>query len=90
MRFAAGDIVRTSRYDPPHHTRVPRYVRGALGTVVESQGEHPLPDDRARGLPASPQPVYTVRFSAVELFGQGDHFVTVDVWESHLKPGERL
>jgi nitrile hydratase subunit beta len=90
MRFAAGDIVRTSRSDPPHHSRVPRYARGALGTVVESQGEHPLPDDRARDLPAFPQPVYTVRFPAVELFGQGDHFVTVDVWESHLEPGEKL
>lgn len=85
MRFRPGDRVRTSRADPPHHTRVPRYARGALGTIVEPQGEHPLPDDRARGLPAEPQPVYTVRFHARELFGQGDHHVTVDVWEAHLE-----
>jgi hypothetical protein len=26
-----------------------------------------------------------VRFSARELFGEGDHDVTVDVWESHLE-----
>ena len=86
MRFRSGEAVRTSRTDPPHHTRVPGYSRGAVGTVVEPQGMHPLPDDRARGLPAEPQPVYTVRFAARELFGVGDHHVTVDVWERHLEP----
>ncbi len=86
MRFTPGETVRTSRADPPHHTRVPRYARGAVGTVVEPQGEHPLADDRARGLASPPQTVYTVRFPARELFGEGDHHVTVDVWESHLEP----
>ncbi len=85
MRFSPGDRVRTTRADPPHHSRVPRYARGAVGTVVELQGSHPLADLRAQGLPAEPEPVYTVRFSAGELFGQGDHSVTVDVWESRLE-----
>ncbi len=85
MRFSPGDRVRTTRADPPHHSRVPRYARGAVGTVVELQGHHPLADLRAQGLPAEPEPVYTVRFSAGELFGQGDHSVTVDVWESRLE-----
>ena len=83
-RFAAGDVVVTDREDPPHHCRLPRYARGAVGTVVGSQGSHPLADDRARGLPAEPEPVYTVRFAARELFVDGDHSVTVDVWESRL------
>ncbi|MCW2669256.1 MAG: hypothetical protein QOJ48_276 [Frankiales bacterium] len=82
--FSSGDRVRTSRADPAHHTRVPRYARGAVGSVVEPIGEHPLPDDRARGV-TTVEPVYTVRFSARELFGEGDHDVTVDVWESHLE-----
>ena len=85
MRFSPGDRVRTTRADPPHHSRLPRYARGAVGTVVEPQGEHPLADDRARGLPAEPETVYAVRFAASELFGQGDHSVTVDVWESRLE-----
>ena len=85
-RFAAGDRVRTSRVDPPHHTRLPRYARGAVGTVVEPQGRHPRADERARGLAAPPEPVYTVRFAAQELFGEGDHAVTVDLWESYLSP----
>ena len=84
--FVADDRVRATRWDPPHHCRLPRYVRGARGVVVESQGSHPLPDDRARGLPTVPEPVYTVRFRASELFGRGDHAVTVDIWESHLSP----
>ncbi len=88
-RFSAGDLVRTSLVDPPHHTRLPRYARGAVGTVVEPQGSHPLPDDRARCLPSIPEPVYAVRFGARELFGAGDHTVTVDLWESYLRPATR-
>lgn len=85
-RFGPGDRVQASRVDPPHHTRLPRYARGAVGTVVARQGRHALPDDRARSLPAEPEPVYAVRFTARELFGEGDHTVTVDLWESYLRP----
>ncbi len=85
-RFLPGMLVRTSRTDPPHHTRLPRYARGAVGTIVQSLGRHPLPDDRARGLPCDPLPVYTVRFPARELFDAGEHAVTLDIWESHLMP----
>jgi hypothetical protein len=85
-RFVPGDRVVTSRTDPAHHTRLPRYARGAVGTVVESQGRHPLPDDNARGVVTPPQPVYAVRFTARELFGAGDHVVVVDLWQSYLSP----
>ncbi len=87
--FRPGDQVLITRTDPPHHTRVPRYARGAIGTVVEPQGSHPLPDDRARQLPAEPEPVYSVRFAARDLFGEGDHTVTVDLWASYLRPAGR-
>jgi hypothetical protein len=84
--FSLGDQVRTSRTDPLHHTRLPRYARGATGTVVERQGCYPLPDHRARQFPAEREPVYAVRFAAAELFGEGDHTVTVDLWQSYLRP----
>jgi hypothetical protein len=85
-RFVPGVRVRTRRTDPPHHTRLPRYARGAVGTVVEPEGAHPLADDRARGLPSAPQTVYAVRFAASELFGEGDYAVVLDLWEDYLTP----
>lgn len=85
-RFRPGDRVLTSRADPVHHTRLPRYARGAAGTVLELEGRHPLPDDRSRGLPAAAEPVYAVRFGAAELFGAGGHQVILDLWESYLRP----
>lgn len=87
VRFAAGDRVWVRTTDPGHHTRTPRYVRGHQGVVVESQGEWPLADDRARGV-SQPrvEPVYTVRFAARDLWGVGAHWVTVDLWESYVEP----
>jgi hypothetical protein len=85
-RFRPGDRVLTSPADPAHHTRLPRYARGAAGTVVEVEGHHPLPDDRSRGLPAEPEPVYAVRFPAAELFGAGNHEIILALWESYLRP----
>jgi nitrile hydratase beta subunit-like protein len=83
-RFAPGDRVRTRTVDPDGHTRLPRYARGAIGVVVEPAGSHPLADDRARGRAGSAQTVYHVRFDAADLFGAGDHTVTVELWEDYL------
>ena len=85
-RFAPGDRVRTAHHDPAGHTRLPRYARGATGTVVQVAGHHPLADDRARGRAGEPEAVYCVRFPAAELFGEGEHTVTVELWESYLTP----
>lgn len=82
--FAIGAGVRTSRVDPLHHTRLPRYARGAVGTIVGCQGSHPRPDDRARGIDTEAEHVYAVRFDARQLFGEGDHSVTLALWQSYL------
>jgi hypothetical protein len=87
-RFAPGDRVRTRTIDPDGHTRLPRYARGAVGVIVEPAGSHPLADDRARGRVGSAQTVYHVRFAAADLFGAGDHTVTVELWEDYLTPVE--
>jgi nitrile hydratase len=48
-------------------------------------GRWPLPDDSAQGIvPPRVETCYAVRFSAADLWGSGDHFVTVDLWESYL------
>ena len=85
-RFAPGDRVRTRIADPTHHTRLPRYARGARGEIVSTAGHHPLADDRARGLASDPRAVYHVRFAASDLFGAGDHAVVVELWEDYLEP----
>lgn len=86
MTFAPGTRVRARLTDPLHHTRLPRYVRGHVGEIVEAEEERPLPDDVARGV-ASPrvETVYAVRFPAGDLWAEGAHYVTVDLWESYLE-----
>lgn len=88
-RFRAGQLVRTRGADPAHHTRLPRYARGKLGTIVEPEGTHPRPDEHSRGIDVPPEPVYAVRFSASELWAAGDHAVVLDLWESYLEPVDR-
>lgn len=85
-RFSLGSQVLTRTIDPSHHTRLPRYARGAVGTVIEAEGRHPLPDDRARGLPSENRTVYAVRFRGRDLFGEGDHTVVLALWEDYLTP----
>jgi len=80
-----GDRVRTRAVDPPGHTRLPRYARGAVGVLVEPAGRHPLADERARGRETEPHIVWHVRFRATDLFGAGDHTVTVELWEDYLE-----
>ena len=83
-RFVPGARVRTRTADPAGHTRLPRYARGAVGVLVEEAGRHPLADDRARDVVGEPQPVWHVRFAAADLFGAGDHTVTVELWQDYL------
>jgi nitrile hydratase subunit beta len=80
-----GDRVRTRAVDPAGHTRLPRYARGAVGVLVEPAGRHPLADERARGRATEPRAVWHVRFRAADLFGAGDHTVTVELWEDYLE-----
>ena len=88
-RFDAGDLVRARNMHPPTHTRLPRYVRGHVGTVAHVQGCHVFPDAHAHGRGEDPRWLYTVRFDARELWGaDGDPTVTVsvDAFEPYLEP----
>ncbi len=87
--FKAGDKVRTKNINPPTHTRLPRYVRGRVGTVERVIGYHVFPDSNATGAGENPQWLYTVRFDGRELWGpEGDPTtkVSVDAWEPYLEP----
>ncbi len=88
-RFATGDRVRTRNLNPPTHTRLPRYVRGKVGTVVLVHGAHVFPDANAHGGGEDPQWLYTVRFAGRDLWGpDSDPTVSVsfDAFEPYLEP----
>jgi nitrile hydratase len=88
-RFSRGDQVRVRRMHPPGHTRCPRYVRGALGTVEDVRGADRLPDRATYGEKVDPEAVYSVAFSSGELWGPTNEpawTVSLDLWETYLEP----
>jgi nitrile hydratase len=52
--------------------------------VIAVLADWPLPDAAVRG-ELRVETCYAVRFPAGELWGTGDHTVTVDLWESYLE-----
>jgi nitrile hydratase len=88
-RFKVGDRVRANNMHPVTHTRLPRYVRGRIGTITGTHGYHVFPDTNAHGHGEDPQWLYTVSFEGRELWGaEGDPTVTVavDAFEPYLEP----
>ena len=84
------DAVRARIINPEGHTRLPRYARGKRGVIHRCHGVHVFPDTNAHGRGEDPQPLYSVRFDARELWGEsaeGNHAVHIDLWESYLLPG---
>jgi nitrile hydratase len=87
-RFMVGMTVRARTMNPLDHTRLPRYVRGRLGTISRHHGAHVFPDSNAHGLGEQPQHLYQVRFEARELWGEtGSGAIYIDLWEPYLEPG---
>ena len=86
--FAVGDGVRAKTLNPDGHTRLPRYARGHQGVVVAVHGAHVFPDSNAHSQGENPQPLYTVRFTARELWGEAANArdsVSLDLWEPYLE-----
>jgi len=90
-RFDVGDAVRTINEHPAGHTRLPRYARGKRGTISRYHGIATFPDTNAHGLGRQPQPLYGIRFSSEEIWGQSHDArakLNLDLWESYLLPEE--
>lgn len=88
-RFKPGDAVVARNFHPAGHTRLPRYARGKRGIVEEVYGIFPFSDSVAHGGPERPQHVYSVCFTARELWGgdapAGDS-VSIDLFDDYLDP----
>lgn len=87
--FAIGDRVRVLNRNPETHTRMPRYVRGHVGTIADIHGAFVFPDTNAHGEGEQPGICYGIRFEATELWGKDtdpNHAVYLDLWETYLEP----
>ena len=69
-----------------HHTRLPGYVAGRVGTVERVHGAHVFPDTHAHDLGEQPEWLYNVVFDATDLWADAapGQRVSVDAWESYL------
>jgi nitrile hydratase beta subunit len=86
--YKIGDKVRARVMNPVGHTRLPRYVRGRVGTIARIHGVHVFPDANATGKGEDPHWLYSVAFDSSEVWGSeakpGDG-VHVDLWEPYLE-----
>jgi nitrile hydratase subunit beta len=88
-RFQMGQSVRARNINPDGHTRLPRYARGKFGTIERDYGVFVFPDTDALFLGEKPQHLYSVRFSARELWGDQagpKDAVYIDMWDDYLEP----
>ncbi|MFN4142704.1 nitrile hydratase subunit beta [Aestuariivirga sp.] len=84
--FKIGDRVRARNMNPHGHTRLPRYLRGHAGEIVAWHGAHVFPDANAHGRGEDPRHLYTVRFSAAEVWGSPSRdAIHADLWEPYLE-----
>ena len=87
-RFAIGDTVRVRERHPPGHTRAPRYAQGKHGTIARVDEPAEIDDIEAHGGGSVTDPLYSVRFTSRELWGEagtdGD-FVHIDLFERYLQ-----
>lgn len=87
--FEVGDRVTVRNHNPVGHTRLPGYAKLHTGIVDLHHGFFVYPDTVAHGRGDNPEHLYSVKFSADELFGdrgEPNTFVYVDMWESYLTP----
>jgi len=87
-RFKVGQRVRARNLNPTGHTRLPRYARGKAGKIDRDHGVYIFPDTNAHFLGEKRQHVYSVRFSARELWGEqasARDSVYIDMWDDYLE-----
>ena len=81
--------MRARNINPVTHTRLPRYARGKPGTIERDHGVWVFADTVAYSLGEKPQHLYSVRFSARELWGEEaapQDAVYLDLYDDYLEP----
>ena len=88
-KFKPGDKVFTRKINAPGHTRLPRYARGRYGVIDRHHGVFVFPDSHAANGDKNPQNLYSVCFSAKELWGElgsEKDKIYIDLWDDYLDP----
>ena len=86
--FKVGQKVRARNLNPTGHTRLPRYARGKVGVVFRDHGVYLFPDTNAQSPGEKRQHVYSIRFTARELWGESASprdSVHLDMWDDYLE-----
>jgi len=87
--FQVGQRVRARNINPDGPTRLVRYARGKSGMIERDHGVFVFPDTNGLFLGEKPQHLYSVRFSARELWGERaapQDAVYIDLWDDYLEP----
>ena len=85
--FKIGQRVRARNINPAGHTRLPRYARGKTGMITRDHGVHVFPDTNAHEQGPKRQHLYSVQFTARELWGDAASprdTVHLDMWDDYL------
>lgn len=86
--FKIGDTIQARNINPTGHTRLPRYIRGKQGQIATDHGVFKFADSLAHGGGSQPQHLYSVRFTAQELWGaeaKAQDSLYIDLWDDYLE-----
>lgn len=85
--FSIGDRVRVRNEFVAGHVRMPGYIRGKTGVIVQMSPPFPYPDAAAHQLGHEMEPTFDVRFETTELWPDSSDqaTVTVAVFRSYLE-----
>lgn len=90
-RFAVGDTVVVLDLGKPGHVRIPVYVRGKTGEVVQYCGRYLNPEDLAVGITSGPViDLYRISFSQQDLWPdevnpESDRLI-IEIYDHWLAP----
>jgi nitrile hydratase subunit beta len=86
-KFSVDDLILTSAEVKAGHTRLPAYARGKCGRIYKCHDAWVYPDTNAHGQGENPCFLYTVEFTATELWGENTDAavrVYLDLFEPYL------
>ena len=87
-----AERVRVKSWSPPGHIRTPAYLRGKTGEVERALPAFPNPELLAYGLPAPKVPLYRVRFTMAEVWGDAaerpDDILEAEIFAHWLEPAD--